>query len=104
VEHTISIKRRSVDWVTGDTRWMDKLPLYDLHTGERLEDVVDWAASWTLDAVRRDLGIQLQRLFRQSGIPTRVRIIGGEFKVTHEVQRLNNSVVVELELRFEYDA
>jgi hypothetical protein len=82
---------------------MEDLPLYDLDTSERLEDMVTWATSWTLDVVRRDLGIQLQKLSRQSGVPAHFHITGGEFRVTHEVQHLDNSVVVELELRFEDD-
>lgn len=96
-EHTISIRRRAQSWLTGDDHLMEEMPVYDLLTEERLDNMVDWATWSVLDAIKSELAMRLLALFRQSG--SSFCIEGGHFRVVHEVEGDRNGVVVELSLQ-----
>lgn len=96
MEHTITVKRQSQSWATGDDdHWVKTYPRY-YSDGELIEDLPAWAMCMATDGVCKELSRQLIELFRQS--PRNYHITDGHFKVLLETLHIHHRIRVDLTL------
>lgn len=93
MEHTITIKRQSVNWVIGDDHLAQRIPLHC--GGERIKDMPTWAMYTATQVACRTLVDELANLLRQS---PHYHITDGHLKVSFERLHLECRAKVELTL------